>query len=279
MIFYKSYDILFEKKRVIKINSGKTEGKLNKGVSNVRVLHNVECYEHMHFNVEICIVTKGRLMVTRESEKFFLDEGMCIFIMPYEIHSYKSIGNNQTIIIEVSTLLFDELRDRIGFAASAFNIKKSTLEYVKNKPEYKRDSEIFWKSLVYPIINDFFDECSMTEVSALHSRIYLAAIEYIAQNYKEDINLKTAAESIGYSYVYLSRIFSKNVGISFTAYLNRYRVMQSLKMLKEGNMLVTEIAYSCGFGNLRSYNREFKKCLNMTPKEYRIYGNVYYFER
>lgn len=260
------------------MSNEKKSGYLNMNMSNIRLLHNVECFEHLHFNMEICIVTKGQLKVKRETKEYLLNKGMCIFIMPYEIHSYVSLDKTETIIIEVSTVLFDELNNRGGFAAGAFSLKDETLNYVKNKIKYKNESEIFLKALVYPIADDFFNSCTLPEVSAVHSQIYLAAIEYIAKNCGDDINLKTAAASIGCSYVYLSRVFSKNVGISFTAYLNRYRITRSLTDLKYSNMLITEIAYSCGFGNLRSYNREFKKCLNMTPKQYRKHGYILHCE-
>lgn len=245
---------------------------------DIRILKNVECYDHLHFHMEIAIVTKGQLHAIRETESLVIDEVMAVLIMPYELHNYKSCGETETIIIEFNPMLFDELKDRGSLKSSVFKLTDSTLKYVKDKLFSANHSEIFIKSLIYPIINDLFTSKDAEVAFPVCSEICSAALKYIDENYTENINLKTAAKSVGCSYVYLSRIFSDNTGISFTSYLNRYRIMKSLKALTKTDMTISEIAYSCGFDTLRSYNREFKKCLNTTPKNYRAYGYSYYAE-
>lgn len=246
--------------------------------TNIRLLKNVECYEHLHFNAEICVVLSGSLKVGRENEEFMLSYGMCAIIMPYEMHSYKSEGKTETVIIEFSTAMFDEIKDRSGFCSAAFCLSEASLDYIRAKYTAENHTDIYLKAIIYPILNDFFESVAESKISPVHSEIYRKALDYIAKNFSENINLKTAAEKIGCSYVYLSRVFSQTIGIPFTAFLNRHRVINSFELLKNTDRTITEIAYSCGFGTLRSYNREFKKCLNITPKEYRIYGYNQYYE-
>ena len=258
---------------MIQLNNGYFDSNFE-----IRLLKNVECYDHLHFNMEICIVLDGKLKVKRENDEFYLTGGMCAIIMPYEIHSYKSLQSTETIIIEFNSMLVGELANRNGFENTVFLLSKATLCFVRDKYLEKKCSDIFIKSIIYPVISDFFESAGKNEALPIHSEIFKKAIDYIAENYGESINLKTAAAEIGCSYVYLSRIFSKTTKISFTAYLNRFRIMKSLTVLKSTNKTITEIAYSCGFETLRSYNREFKKCLNTTPKEYRLFGYNHYFE-
>ncbi|GEM_PF-2489401 len=273
LIFKHICAILTVWKAVINLNNRHLDSN-----SDIRLLKNVECFDHLHFNMEICIVLNGKLKVKRENDEFCLTGGMCVIIMPYEIHSYKSLGKTETIIIECNSMLAGELSNRSGFENTGFKLSEATLCFIKSKYLEKKSSDIFIKSIIYPVISDFFESPDKKEALQIHSEIYRKAIDYIAKNYSESINLKTAAEEIGCSYVYLSRIFSKTTKISFTAYLNRYRIIKSLTELKGTDKTVTEIAYSCGFETLRSYNREFKKCLNTTPKEYRLFGYKHYFE-
>ena len=43
---------------------------------------------------------------------------------------------------------------------------------------------------------------------------------------------------------------------------------KALKKLSSGEKMIN-IAYECGFTNLRTFNRAFKRVYNMTPSEYK----------
>ena len=191
--------------------------------TNIRLLKNVECYEHLHFNAEICVVLSGSLKVGRENDEFTLTCGMCAIIMPYEMHSYKSEGKTETIIIEFSAAMFSEIKDRSGFCSAAFRLSEASVDYIRAKYTDENHTDIYIKAITYPILNDFFESVAESKISPVHSEIYRKALDYIAKNFSENINLKTAAAEIGCSYVYLCHVFSQTIGIPFTAFLNRYQ--------------------------------------------------------
>ena len=56
--------------------------------------------------------------------------------------------------------------------------------------------------------------------------------------------------------------------MSFTDYLNKFRIEASKDLLKS-NKTVIQIALEVGFGNDITFRRLFKKCLGVTPGEYR----------
>ncbi len=58
-------------------------------------------------------------------------------------------------------------------------------------------------------------------------------------------------------------------GTTFFDYLTLFRLEKALPQLTYTKKTVAEIAYDCGFSNLRSFNRAFKRHIALTPSEYR----------
>lgn len=243
---------------------------------NIRIINNVECFEHIHFHIEILVITRGMLTLKCEKTEYTLAEGSAAVIMPYEIHGFKYASDEtQTLIIEFNPLMFPELSSHTCSRSIRGSLTPYCLTFAKSVAERDFASIILTKSLVYAILDSLFSKYDDKAYSSNNFEIYKEALGYIDKNFCEHINLRSAALAIGCSYVYLSRIFSKSAGMSFTTYLNRYRIINSLSDLKCTDITITEIAFKYGFGSLRSYNREFKKCLSTTPNEYRIHGYKY----
>ena len=95
---------------------------------------------------------------------------------------------------------------------------------------------------------------------------------FVESNYEGACTLDALAAHTSYHYVYLSRYFKRCVGMSFTEYVNRYRINEAGYLLKNTEATVISIALDCGFDSLRSFNRNFKRVMGMTPVEYRGRG-------
>ena len=85
-------------------------------------------------------------------------------------------------------------------------------------------------------------------------------INYITENYRENISLETAAKHFGYSKEYFSKVFKQTVGKNFLAFLNTTRTQKALKMLQASDRKksVNEICAACGFNNPTSLYRNLK---------------------
>lgn len=77
------------------------------------------------------------------------------------------------------------------------------------------------------------------------------------------------SERLGYNYYYLSKCFHKIFSMSFTDFLNSYRLDAALSMLTETDKDITDIALESGFQSIRSFNEFFKKNIGTTPAKYR----------
>ena len=63
--------------------------------------------------------------------------------------------------------------------------------------------------------------------------------------------------------------FKQVVGISAMEYVIQLRIKSACDMLRNSGRTSVEIAFACGFQNLSNFNRQFKKCVGCTPRQYR----------
>lgn len=95
------------------------------------------------------------------------------------------------------------------------------------------------------------------------------AVEFLRQNYHEDITLQQTAEKAGFNPSYFSTLFSSSTGITFTDFFTKLRLNRAKELLKTTNMKIYEIAEAIGYRNSYYFSRIFRKFEGVTPFEYR----------
>lgn len=98
------------------------------------------------------------------------------------------------------------------------------------------------------------------------------ALQYIGDNYAQDISLDTVAEQIGISPFYLSRLFKAERGETFVEYLTGVRMKAATRLAKETRLSIREIAERTGYGNPTYFCRVFKKYTGSTIGDLREQG-------
>jgi two-component system response regulator YesN len=101
------------------------------------------------------------------------------------------------------------------------------------------------------------------------TRFVRQALRYIHEHYGESISLPHVAEQLYISPNYLSRIFSAEMGESFSRYLLNHRIEQAKKLLRETYDKVYEIAEKVGYSDVVHFSKLFKQLTDMTPNQYR----------
>ncbi len=96
------------------------------------------------------------------------------------------------------------------------------------------------------------------------------AVRYIEEAFGNGmLSLGDVAEQVGISASGLSTLFTTELGIHFSEFLNRYRIEEAKRMLLESDKPAREIYSLCGFNSVQNFNRVFKQYAEMTPGEYR----------
>lgn len=92
---------------------------------------------------------------------------------------------------------------------------------------------------------------------------------FINENFQNRITVTDAANHVGTSISYLSRIFKETTGEKIITTLNKKRIEKAKEYLKNSDMKIYEIADALGFENTTYFSCFFKKYTGVSPKEYK----------
>jgi len=96
-----------------------------------------------------------------------------------------------------------------------------------------------------------------------------SAIEYICENYKNNISLDDVSRVINISPYYFSKLFKEETGEGFVEYLTKIRIQKAKELLSETDMPMKEICQEVGYPDPNYFSRIFKKNYGVTPTEYK----------
>lgn len=99
------------------------------------------------------------------------------------------------------------------------------------------------------------------------------AKQYVKDHYSRNITLEDVCAATSFSVSYFSALFKKETGEGFAKYLTRVRIKRARELLQETSLPVAEICARVGCGDLKHFNRTFKKAIGLSPGQYRkLYG-------
>lgn len=94
------------------------------------------------------------------------------------------------------------------------------------------------------------------------------ALVYVQTHYSKDLSLEEVASVANLSYWYLSRLFTRRVGMSFQEYLTRLRLQAAQELLVETRLTVEEVARQVGYEDASHFAHIFKQRTGMTPRAF-----------
>lgn len=236
--------------------------------------------QHLHRNVEIIYLKAGASSCTVDLVPYELRPGDVLFVFSEQLHSYApptGIPENYALLFPPDIPVFKEIFDTMlptcpilhGVVTeeieALFHAARSAYNADKNGDRFAAGAAQGYISI---ILSKLLPQLPMQKKSQLRDNLEHRLIRYCAAHYTEPITLESVAKEFGYSPAYLSRFFKSKFKVGFSRFITHLRLEEAKKMVRsEGNM--TEVAYACGFGSMRNFNRAFKESVDMTPSEYR----------
>lgn len=257
---------------------------------------NIKSYPtHWHNSIEIIYVLKGSLDITIDTDSFKLKEREVEIINCDESHSLFSNEDNKTLIFNIDPLFFekyykdinniffytnsndDEDQDGEEYDELKNFLTKTLCEYVQRLEDYDEEIEEMLINLLYYLINNFHylthEKEELKEKTEQLDR-YHRISKYIFNNYNSNITLKDIAKKEFLSPHYLSHEIKYATGYSFTDLINLTRIEESIKLLLDTELSISEISDEIGFSHVRYYTKNFKLYYNCTPLQYRKRNNL-----
>lgn len=101
------------------------------------------------------------------------------------------------------------------------------------------------------------------------STIIHQAVIYIKNNLNANLTVKDTAKELSVHPDYLSHQFSREMGMTFIAFLNQERCRQAASYLKHTNLQIKQISAIVGFNTISYFTKQFSHYYGKTPRDFR----------
>lgn len=242
---------------------------------------------HWHEECELIYLKSGKAIIDINSIKHKLRAGDLLFVYGNNLHKGtflpSSYSDVQIVVFNESMintqLSKDKLSKRSDIDAILFDNNDSTHNIISNlvkilvselkqtQAGYRLVANGLIKQIAGLINRRIID---MPSQNTTNSNDYIkSSIQYIYNNLNTHISLNMLADNVGLSKYHFSRIFKENTGVTVTEYINKVKIIEAAKMLKESSFSITQIANQLGFSNVSYFIKLFIKHYDQTPYRYR----------
>ena len=255
---------------------------------------------HLHKYTEIVVLPEDANIsqpptLRINQTTYRLGPGDILLIWPGEVHEIVENSNSQLMGLQFSFTIFNELPDFTPFLnlfrtfhhirlSDTPELTQNMLVHIQHMFSVQKKQQTFSgvETLIclYEMFMDFGTYIKNTipkdtqqytsETGRTVEKINIAC-SYIIDNCEHDLTLESAADYIGFSACYFSRIFKKITNYSFIEYLTLQRIKRAQLLLSDFDVPITEISYQAGFKSISTFNRAFRQYKGCSPSEYRKY--------
>jgi two-component system, response regulator YesN len=98
--------------------------------------------------------------------------------------------------------------------------------------------------------------------------------KFIEEHSGEQLSLRKVAKAVNTHPNYLSERFKQVTGMNFVEYVAQTRFTAACRLLHDGDLRISDIAFAAGFQSLSQFNRVFKRFSGKSPTQYRAAKRV-----
>lgn len=204
-----------------------------------------------HIDIVLCDIEmpdeSGLELISRINQEF--PEIICLILSCHDEFDYARQA--------VALRCYEYILKPVRYSILTEKIKAAADEVIKRRE--KNVLEEYGKKYVDGFAKEHGEE--KTDVAA-------QAAEHITSHISDNLSVSSLAAMFYVSPDHLTRLFKKKYQKTVTEYILEQRMHMAAELLKKGNMTVTMISDSVGFGNYSYFTEQFKKYYGKTPREY-----------
>ena len=173
--------------------------------------------------------------------------------------------------MKLISALLDKARFGISFiGATKQKVTKKLMRLLK-MPPFERFIELISVLQTLATSDDYVLLNSKATHPASIKKVHVRLqniFNYVEQNFQEDIDIKKVAGLVHLTVPAFCNYFKKIMNITFTDFINQYRIEQACIMLQQ-DISVGTVCFNCGFNNVTYFNKVFKTLTKKTPTEFK----------
>ena len=239
---------------------------------------------HKQWCDEITFVYGGKGTICQNDNEFPISKGQIHICFENDMH--RVISSNESPLkfycigykLEESNPLYqlsnnvrEKLSDLSPVINDKYNIRTAfqtlfSLMYTETRDRVTE--HIITNTLNYILSSIFMSYLNMgqTDIKDISSKegLVFYIISYLRSNIYDINALKNLPDEVGYSYSYLSHIFSKKMGQSLREFFNELRMTVANELLCEKS--VTEVSDILGYSSIHAFSKAYKNYYSNSPK-------------
>lgn len=172
--------------------------------------------------------------------------------------SIEYIRNSTMHIIINIIKVFSETSGDTKKIINSLDFKYIDFLKLKRLDEFKTWLKVFFQKIY---------ELAVDNMQKKVSKVVNDSLDYIDRHCYEEISLKLIADKIYINASYLGQIFKKEIGESFTDYVNKLRMQKAKELLVSTNLKVYEVSERVGFKDSHYFIKIFKKYVGVNPSD------------
>ncbi len=166
----------------------------------------------------------------------------------------------------------------VSAAARLSNRQRELILSLCEPPVIAAAQSIWYQSRALDLMAEFFFQTPKNELFCVrqkqgaHDRVD-RVIEILQDKLSEPPSLEEIGREVGCSPFYLSRTFSKEMGLTIPQYLRQIRMEKAAALLKSGKFNVTEVALEVGYSSPSHFSAAFHQAFGCCPGLYPLIPN------
>lgn len=224
--------------------------------------------EHSHDCIELMLLLSGTITVSSDIRSLHTNICDIIIYPPNVIHKERlDMTKHQEIIFIWVDVPYQytlnvpfTLQDTDGSLLWLF---KSIIKENSKKDTLSNKIVKTYATAILQHIIRFFE--TNQGMSYNYSKMIL---EYVHDNYSQNISLSNIAEMFHVSSSYITKLFQKEVGLNPIEYITNLKIEEAKRLLSQ-NISIEEISNRVGFSDAHYFGRIFKKYVGFSPSKYR----------
>lgn len=240
---------------------------------------------HWHERFELLLIKSGSLELYCANEHMTLETGDVAIISPKLLHSGFS-GKNGVIY---DVLAFDADHFLNNTSASDVFIKpicnnscifehktsnseiaaqiEALVKAYKNREKY---NPLIILGYIYNLIGLLYTHCQIIQnPSTLVEKKFDKIVNYVNENFADDISSSSLSEKFGYDEAYFCRKFKNKTGLTVMKYIQVLRLEKANTLLSKSALSIRDISIACGFSDMAYFANCYKKFYNIPPSKMR----------
>lgn len=236
-----------------------------------------------HYLFHYVLSGTGRLIANDSkgiSHEYQIRSGEGFMIFPRQINTYIADSKLpwEYIWIEFDGMRAREIIETAGLSpdhpvyhASYKDLRENMKDEMIYIAEHHDATPFHLMGHLYLFI-DYLSRSSSSQITAsgrVRDFYIKEALNYIEQNFQNDISVENIASFCGLNRTYFGRIFKETVGKSPQQFLLSYRMAKAAELLKLTELSISDIGNAVGYPNQLHFSRAFKNVYGVSPREWR----------